>query len=77
MEGIPIRESTPHSGEIIRSILLLLGKSSLLHKAAAMAKHGFMVQTETGDINSLVLKSAINEDSDHYLDQLENEKWKL
>ena len=70
--GIPIQESTPESRSRARSLLHAFGKCAVLQKAADMARHGLIVGTEIENILSLRMTFA--QDSDHFLDQLEDEK---
>ena len=72
LHGIPISESSSESRGQIRSLLYAFGKIAILKKSADMAFHGLL---EGEDMDGLLsLRMPLSEESDHFLDQLEDQK---
>lgn len=71
LQGIPISESSSKSRGQIRSLLYAFGKIAMLKKSADMAFHGLL---EGEEIDGLLSLRMPLEESDHYLDRVEDEK---
>lgn len=71
LQGIPVSESSSKSRGQIRSLLYAFGKIAMLKKSADMAFHGLLVGEEIDGLLSLRMPL---EESDHFLDQVEDEK---